>query len=48
MRIFIASSSELKEERDKLELLLYREDFKPVKWENIDHSITDLATLNHT
>ncbi|KLE08368.1 NB-ARC domain-containing protein [Aliarcobacter butzleri] len=40
MRIFIASSSELKEERDKLELLLYREDFKPVKWENIDHSIT--------
>lgn len=40
MRIFIASSSELNEERDKLELLLYREDFKPVKWENIDHSIT--------
>ena len=40
MRIFIASSSELNEERDRLELLLYREDFKPVKWENIDHSIT--------
>lgn len=40
MRIFIASSSELNEERDKLELLLYRENFKPVKWENIDHSIT--------
>ncbi|MFW3426870.1 NB-ARC domain-containing protein [Aliarcobacter butzleri] len=40
MRIFIASSSELNEERDKLELLLYRENFKPVKWEDIDHSIT--------
>ena len=40
MRIFIASSNELNEERDRLELLLYREDFKPVKWENIDHSIT--------
>lgn len=40
MRIFIASSSELNEERDKLELLLYREKFEPVKWEDIDHSIT--------
>ena len=40
MRVFIASSGELHEEREQLELLLFREDFKPILWENIDHSIT--------
>ena len=40
MRIFIASSSELSKEREQLELLLFRENFQPIVWENIDHSIT--------
>lgn len=40
MRIFIASSNDLADERKDLELLLHREKFEPVLWENIDHSIT--------
>ena len=40
MRVFIASSSELKREREKLELLLYREKYEPVVWENVDQSIS--------
>ena len=39
MRVFIASSNELKEERIKLKDLLTGESFDPVNWENIDHSI---------
>ena len=39
-RVFIASSSDLKEEREKLKTLLYDEGFEPVLWEDIDHSIT--------
>lgn len=39
-RFFIASSGELEEERRKLELLIYRNNFKAVVWEDIDHSIT--------
>lgn len=41
MRVFIASSSDLSEEREKLELLLFRENYEPVVWENIDHAITE-------
>lgn len=40
MRIFIASSNDLAPERKDLELLLHREKFDPIVWENIDHSIT--------
>lgn len=40
-RIFIASSSDLSSKRVDLELLLHREGFDAVVWENIDHSITD-------
>ncbi len=39
MRIFIASSSELNQERKELQLLLYRNNIEPVVWEDIDHSI---------
>lgn len=39
MRIFIASSSELNQERKDLQLLLYKNNIKPVVWEDIDHSI---------
>ena len=39
MRIFIASSSELNEERKDLQLLLYKKGITPVVWEDIDHSI---------
>ncbi len=39
MRIFIASSSELNQERKDLQLLLYRNKIEPVVWEDIDHSI---------
>lgn len=38
-RIFIASSGDLSEERKDFEILLYREGFEPVLWENIDQSI---------
>ena len=41
-RVFIASSEDLKQERKDLELLLHRDgNFKPIVWENIDHSITE-------
>ena len=40
-RIFIASSGDLVEERKELEITISRADFKPVVWENIDHSITE-------
>lgn len=39
MRTFIASSSELNEERKDLQLLLYKKGITPVVWEDIDHSI---------
>jgi hypothetical protein len=39
-RVFIASSGDLIEERKELEILLYRENFTPIVWENIDHSIS--------
>ena len=34
MKVFIASSNDLKSERNELEVLLYRENFKPIVWEN--------------
>ena len=40
-RVFIASSSDLEDERQKLKTLLYDEEFEPILWEDIDHSITD-------
>lgn len=40
IKVFIASGSDLAEERRNLELLLHREGFEPIVWENIDHSIT--------
>jgi len=39
-RVFVASSSDLSEEREKLKTLLYDEGFEPILWEDIDHSIT--------
>ena len=38
-RVFIASSSDISEERQKLKTLLYDEGFEPVLWEDFDHSI---------
>lgn len=40
MRIFIASSNDLFQERKDFRLFLYDQDLKPVVWENIDQSIT--------
>lgn len=40
IRVFIASSNDLKQERIDLENLVSREGYTPVVWENIDHSIT--------
>ena len=40
MRIFIASSNDLVQERKDFRLFLYDQDLKPVVWENIDQSIT--------
>lgn len=40
MRIFIASSNDLAEERKNFRLFLYDQKFEPVVWENIDQSIT--------
>ena len=39
-RVFVASSSDLSKEREKLKTLLYDEGFEPILWEDIDHSIT--------
>ena len=38
-RVFIASSSDLEDERQKLKTLLYDEGFEPKLWEDFDHSI---------
>lgn len=40
MRIFIASSNDLFQERKDFRLFLYDQELKPVVWENIDQSIT--------
>lgn len=40
MRIFIASSNDLFQERKDFRLFLYDQNLKPVVWENIDQSIT--------
>jgi hypothetical protein len=40
-RVFVASSSDLEDERQQLYTLLTEEGFKAVLWENIDHSITN-------
>lgn len=40
MRIFIASSNDLAQERKDFRLFLYDEGFKPIVWDTIDHSIT--------
>ena len=39
-KVFIASSSDLEDERKELKELLYDENFEPILWEDIDHSIT--------
>jgi len=39
MRVFIASSSEFESERKDLQLLLFKNGFEPVVWEDIDQSI---------
>jgi len=40
MRIFIASSNDLAQERKDFRLFLYDEGFSPIVWDTIDHSIT--------
>ncbi|MDK2061819.1 DUF4062 domain-containing protein [Aliarcobacter butzleri] len=40
MRIFIASSGDLSNERKDLKILCYENNFTPVAWEDIDQSIT--------
>lgn len=40
MRIFIASSNDLAQERKDFRLFLYDEGFNPIVWDTIDHSIT--------
>ncbi|MCX6051106.1 MAG: NB-ARC domain-containing protein [Campylobacterales bacterium] len=41
MKVFIASSGDLEQERKDLKLLLYDEGFTPIVWETIDQSITE-------
>ena len=41
MKVFIASSGDLKQERKDLKLMLYDEGFTPILWESIDQSITE-------
>ncbi|MDD2698456.1 MAG: DUF4062 domain-containing protein [Arcobacteraceae bacterium] len=40
MRIFIASSGDLSEERKNLKILCYDNDYTPILWEDLDQSIT--------
>jgi len=40
VRIFIASSNDLAQERKDFRLFLYDEGFNPIVWDTIDHSIT--------
>ena len=41
MKVFIASSGDLEQERKELKLMLYDEGCTPVLWETIDQSITE-------